>query len=68
VDNRRDMLACSGCSAPGFLDFELYRFAECLKGRIDLVEARGVAESEQTIDRFSMQLPEFLCALVHSSV
>jgi hypothetical protein len=45
---------CSGCSAPGFLDFQRHRFAERLKGRLDLVEARGVVESEQTIDGFSI--------------
>jgi hypothetical protein len=30
------------CLAPGFLDFQCHRFAERLKGRLDLVEARGV--------------------------
>jgi hypothetical protein len=42
------------CLAPGFLDFQCHRFAERLKGRLDLVEARGVVESEQTIDGFSI--------------
>src|SRR5215831_6864984 len=46
--------SCSACSAPGFLDFQHHRFAERLEGRLDLVEARGVIESEQTIDGFAI--------------
>src|SRR5262249_46689319 len=46
--------SCSACSAPGFLDFQHYRFAERLEGRLDLVEARGVIEPEQTIDGFAI--------------
>jgi hypothetical protein len=41
-------------NAPGFLDFQRHRFAERPEGRLDLVEARGVVESEQTIDGFSI--------------
>src|SRR5262249_12581922 len=46
--------SCSACSAPGFLDFQHHRFAERLEGRLDLVEARGVIEPEQTIDGFAI--------------
>src|SRR5262245_11372927 len=46
--------SCSACSAPGFLDFQHHRFAERLEGCLDLVEARGVIEPEQTIDGFAI--------------
>src|SRR5215831_13385839 len=46
--------SCSACSAPGFLDFQHHRFAERVEGRLDLVEARGVIEPEQTIDGFAI--------------
>jgi hypothetical protein len=42
------------CPVPGFLDFQRHRFAERLEGRLDLVEARGVVEPEQAIDRFAI--------------
>jgi hypothetical protein len=41
-------------SAPGFFDFQRHRFAERLEGRLDLIEARGMVEPEQTVDGFSI--------------